>query len=366
MATRKKSNPKTEHLEDLRKEINNIDEAILRALNQRTDVVLKIADIKKLNKTSFYVPHREQQIYDRLIKLNKGKFPKEAIKTVFREIMSASISLEKPLKIAYLGPEASYTHMACMEKFGSHMEYCPQDSIEAVFMEVSKGWADYGVVPIENSTEGVINHTLDMFIDSEIKICSEIILNISHNLLGHGDIKKIKRVYSRDSALAQCRQWLANNIPQAELIAVSSTTKGVQMLHKSHTEAAIASELASQLYHVPIMARGIEDATGNRTRFLVIGNTDTARTGKDKTSILFSIKDKVGALYEALYPFYRNKINLTKIESRPSKRKAWDYVFFVDFEGYKDDPKVAKTLNEVADHCIYLKVLGSFPSSPNR
>jgi len=362
MATRKKEETVNKELAELRKKINQFDETIIEALNQRTEIVLQIAAIKKQIGSSYYVPHREQQIYDRLVKLNKGRFPDDALKTVFREIMSASISLEKPLKIAYLGPEASYTHMACMKKFGSQMEYCPQDSIEAVFHQVTKGWSDYGVVPVENSTEGVINHTLDMFIDSDMKICSEIVLNISHCLLGHGALKQIKKVYSRDSALAQCRQWLASNCPNADLIAVSSTTKGVQMLHKNKYSAAIASELASQIYNVPIISKGIEDSSGNRTRFLVIGSTDTAKTGNDKTSILFSIKDKVGALYDALFPFYKNNINLTKIESRPSKRKAWDYVFFVDFEGYKDDPTVAKALKEVSDHCVYLKVLGSFPA----
>jgi len=352
----------SKELDKLREQINSIDKSILDALNQRTHVVLKIADLKKKSNSSYYVPHREQQIYQRLIKLNKGLFPNEGVKSVFREIMSASIALEKRLKIAYLGPEASFTHMAAMQKFGSQMEYVPLDSIDSVFTEVGKKWADYGVVPIENSTEGVINHTLDMFIDSDLRICSEIVMEISENLLSRGKLNNIKKVYSRDSALAQCRQWLANNLPHAELVAVSSTTRGVQLAKKNPRTAAIASSLASSLYNIAILAKGIEDVTGNRTRFLVIGETTSQKTSSDKTSIMFSIKDKVGALYAALQPFQKYKINLTKIESRPSRRRAWDYVFFVDFQGYKDDLHVSRALKEVLEHCIYLKVLGSYPS----
>ena len=353
-------------LDHLRHQINAMDENILEALNQRTEYVLEIAKIKKEIKSAFYVPQREHQIYQRLVRMNKGLFPNEALKSVYREIMSACIALEKPMKIAYLGPEASFTHMAGMYKFGSQMEYVPYDSISAVFTAVGKGWADYGVVPIENSTEGVINHTLDMFIDSDLQICSEIVLLISHYLLGMGKLKDIKKVYSRDSALAQCRQWLANNLPTAELVAVSSTTRGVQMAHKNRQSAAISSSLASAIYEVPILAKGIEDVPGNRTRFLVVGETPSGPSGNDKSSIMFSIKDKVGALYAALRPFSKYSINLTKIESRPSRRKAWDYVFFVDFQGYKDDPKIAKALSEVSDHCIFLKVLGSYPVSTDK
>ena len=366
MAEKKKktAQPIEEKLAPLREEINNIDEQILEALARRAEYVLKVAEVKKNNRGAYYAPHREKQIYARLSKMNKGKFPDEAVHAIFREIMSASIAMEKPQKIAYLGPEASYTHMASLHKFGSQMEFVAMDSIEAVFTEVGKGWADYGVVPIENSTEGVISNTLDMFIDSEMKICSEIVMPISHNLISlESDFKKIKKVYSRDSALAQCHQWLANNLPNAELVAVSSTTRGVQMAKRSNKSAAISSELASSLYKVPIQARGIEDMTGNRTRFLVISLKESERSGDDKTSLLFSIKDKVGALYNALRPFYKLGINMTRIESRPSRRKAWDYVFFVDILGYKDDPKLAKALSEVSEHCAFLKVLGSYPIS---
>jgi chorismate mutase / prephenate dehydratase len=366
MGKKKQSPDITKELDKLRNKINAFDDSILDALNQRTQIVLKIAEIKKKSSSSFYVPHREQQIYQRLVKLNKGPFTNEAVKAVFREIMSASIALEKKLKIAYLGPEASFTHTAAMHRFGSQMEYVPLDSISSVFTEVGKKWSDYGVIPIENSTEGVINHTLDMFIDSDLKICSEIVLVISENLLGMGKLKDIRKVYSRDSALAQCRQWLLNNLPQAELVAVSSTTRGVQLAKKNPRAAAIAGALAASIYDIPILAKGIEDIPGNRTRFLVIGETESKKSGQDKTSIMFSIKDKVGALYQALKPFQKYKINLTKIESRPSRRRAWDYVFFVDFEGYKDDPIVAKALKEVMEHCMYLRVLGSYPSSHDK
>lgn len=350
-------------LDHLREQINRLDERILDTLNERTRLVLDIAEIKRKTGLSSYAPHREQQVYERLLHINKGIFPDKAVMAVYREIMSASIALEKPLKVAYLGPEASFSHLACLRKFGSNTELAPLDTIASVFTEVEKGWADFGVVPIENSTDGVINHTLDMFIDSDLRICSEIIVNISHNLIGFTTINKIKKIYSRDTIFAQCRLWLMNNTPQAKLIPVSSSTQGVQMVKRNSFAAAIGSEVASSLYSMPVIARSIEDCTDNQTRFLVIGKSDAERSGNDKTSIVFSIKDKVGALYETLRPFNRYKINMTKIESRPSKRKAWDYVFFIDFIGYKSDPIVAKALNEVSDHCAYFKILGSYPVS---
>ncbi|MDI6784972.1 MAG: prephenate dehydratase [bacterium] len=344
---------------------------MLRLLNQRTEIVLEIAALKKKNKkTAFYAPHREQQIYSRIMKENRGPIPNDAVRTIFREIMSASIALEKKLKVAYLGPEASFTHMAALSRFGTQMEYVPLSSIPDVFTDVAKKWADYGVVPIENSTEGVINHTLDMFMSlstaADLHICSEITMEISHHLLSNGEMKNIKKVYSRDSALAQCRQWLQNNLPNAELVAVSSTTRGVQLAKKNKTAAALASELAASLYGVKILAQGIEDIPGNVTRFLVIGHTASEKSGNDKTSIMFSLKDRVGALYDVLKPFQKYNINLTKIESRPSRRRAWEYIFFVDFNGYKDDSNVVKALKEVGKQCMFLKILGSYPASKIR
>lgn len=361
----------TIELAALREKINKLDSQILKLLNQRTEIVLLIAKLKNKNKlVSYYAPHREQQIYSRILKENQGPIPNEAVKAIYREIMSASIALEKKLKVAYLGPEASFTHMAALSRFGSQIEYMPLTSIPDVFTEVAKKWADYGVTPIENSTEGVINHTLDMFMSlstaADLHICAEITMEISQHLLSNGDMKQIKKVYSKDSALAQCRLWLQNNLPNAELVAVSSTTRGVQLAKKNKTAAAIASELAASLYGVNILAKGIEDITGNVTRFLVIGHTTSERSGNDKTSIMFSLKDRVGVLYDALKPFSKYNINLTKIESRPSRRRAWEYIFFVDFNGYKDDPNVVKALKEVGEQCVYLKILGSYPASKIR
>lgn len=349
-------------LEKLRKKIDELDSQILQLLNKRAEIVLAIKKIKETENLSPYSPEREQEVYNRLIKNNPGPFPNEALKAVFREIMSASISLEKKLKIAFLGPEASFTHMAALKKFGSQVEYIPLPSIADVFNEVSKKSADYGVVPIENSIEGIINHTLDMFIDSPLLICSEIIIEISHNLLSNYPLDKIKKVYSRDTAFAQCRRWLQLNLPHAQLIEVPSTTHGVILAKKEKGAAAIASELAAKLYKMKIVAKGIEDIPGNCTRFLVIGNIVSERTGFDKTSIMFSIKDRVGALYSILRPFAKNNINLTKIESRPSKKRAWEYIFFVDFVGHQDDPNVKKALKAVSEQCILLRVLGSYPA----
>ena len=358
-------------LAKLREKINQLDSQLLQLLNQRTTIVLEIAELKKRNKqTAFYAPHREQQIYSRMLKENQGPIPNEAVKAIFREIMSASIALEKKLKVAYLGPEASFTHMAALSRFGSQMDYVPLSSIPDVFTEVAKKWADYGVVPIENSTEGVINHTLDMFMSlstaADLHICSEVTMKISHHLISNGEMHQIKKVYSRDSALAQCRQWLQNNLPNAELVAVSSTTRGVQLAKKDKTAAAISSELASALYGVKILAQGIEDIPGNVTRFLAIGHIASEKSGNDKTSIMFSLKDRVGALYDALKPFQKYNINLTKIESRPSRRRVWEYIFFVDFNGYKDDQMVVKALKEIGEQCVFLKILGSYPASKIR
>jgi chorismate mutase / prephenate dehydratase len=370
----KKKQPKLTYqieLSALREKINQLDSQILKLLNSRTDIVLLIAELKKKNKlVSYYAPHREQQIYSRILKENQGPIPNDAVKAIYREIMSASIALEKKLKVAYLGPEASFTHMAALSRFGSQIEYVPLMSIPDVFTEVAKKWADYGVTPIENSTEGVINHTLDMFMSlsaaADLHICAEITMEITQHLLSNGEMKQIKKVNSKDSALAQCRLWLQNNLPKAELVAVSSTTRGVQLAKKNKTSAAIASELAASLYGVNILAKGIEDITGNVTRFLVIGQTASERSGNDKTSIMFSLKDRVGVLYDALKPFSKYNINLTKIESRPSRRRAWEYIFFVDFNGYKDDPNVVKALKDVGEQCVYLKILGSYPASKIR
>lgn len=351
------------NLKALRKQIDRIDSAILKLLNERTRIALKIKKIKIKRGLEPYTPDRERTLLSRLINQNKGIIKKESILAIFREIMSAALAVEKPLRIAYLGPPATFTHLAALKKFGVSVEYIPQNNISDIFSEIEKSLCDYGVVPIENSIEGAVNHTLDMFVDSDLKICSEVLLTISHNLLSNNPLSKIKRVYSNPQVFGQCRRWLKDNLSGAEFVEVSSTTKAAELASKEKYAASIASIIASEAYGLKVVAERIEDYADNVTRFLVIGNTIANPTGNDKTSIMFSIRDRVGALYDMLAPFKKNRINLTKIESRPSKRKAWEYYFFIDFIGHISDGNVKKALDELTKNCTLLKILGSYPVS---
>ncbi len=354
-------------MKKIRQKINVIDEQIMSLLNRRLKEVLKIGELKKKKNEYFYVPHREKEILDRLIKKNKGPISNTALKDIFQEIFNLSRSLQKKLKVAYLGPEATFTHLAAVKNFGRLAELIPVKSIKDVFNEVEKKRADYGVVPIENSTEGVVNHTLDMFIDSDLKICAELMLEISHNLLSkNGDLRKIKKVCSHCQPIAQCRNWLEENLPNVKLVEVSSTACAAQLAHKRADTAAIASQQAASLYDLKIVARNIGDKADNFTRFLVIGGKDSPPRGKNKTSVMFSVKDRVGALHDMLIPFQKNGINLTKIESRPSGKKVWDYIFFVDFKGHIKDDKVQQTLKLLEKQSFFVKVLGSYPEGGQR
>ena len=350
-------------LEELRKKIDQLDEKIIQLLNDRTDVALKIGEIKKENGADVYAPDRESEVYSKISHMAKnGPLPSDSLKAVYREIMSAALTLERGLTIAYLGPEATFTHLASISKFGSSVNYKPCATIGDVFNEVEKKNADYGVIPIENSTEGAVNYTLDMFMESDLKICSEIIFDIEHHLMSTMRLKDIKRVYSNPMVFGQCRIWLETNLPRVELIETTSTTQAAQRASQEAGAAAIASKLAATIYNLSVIAERIQDIAGNQTRFLVIGKTLPGRTAHDKTSIMVSIKDKVGALYEMLDPIRKNKINMTKIESRPSKKKAWDYYLFIDIEGHVNDPKVKKMLAAIEGKVRYLKVLGSYPT----
>lgn len=350
-------------LSKLREQIDHLDEELVKLLNKRADLTLKIGRIKKKVKGPVYVPNREREVYAKVLRTNKGPLKDEAVRAIYREIMSSALSLEKPLSVAYLGPPATFTHIAAMRKFGSQVEYLDCRSISDVFNEVEKNSADYGVVPIENSIEGAVSHTLDMFIDSDVKVCSEVSLEIKHNLLANCRRSEIKKVYSNPQVFGQCRIWLESNLPRVELIEVYSTTKAAELAGREKFSAAIASDLAARRYGLKILADSVEDSPHNLTRFLVIGRTLARPTGmgKDKTSVMFSIKDRVGALHDMLVPFKRHRINLTKIESRPSKRKAWEYYFFVDLAGHIEQKNVKMALKELERNCSYLKVLGSYP-----
>ena len=349
-------------LNDLRKEIDKIDSSIVKLLNKRGSVSHKIGEVKKARKQPIYSPGRESLVYRKALKLSDGTLPADSIKGIYSEIMSACIALEEPKKIAYLGPEMTFTHQAALKKFGSSVDYVSCDSISNVFTEVEKGNADYGVVPIENSTEGAVNHTLDMFTGSPLMICSEVFLPIRHSLISRRkDLKSIKNIYSKSEVFGQCRGWIEKYLPGAKLHSVNSTAKAAQIAAKEAASACIASELVVKKYKLKLIAKSIEDSAINVTRFLIIGDHISAASGRDKTSIMFSVKDRPGVLHDMLNAFKTAGINLTKIESRPSKKGLWKYYFFVDLEGHCEDKKVQKTLDSLEKKCHFLKVLGSYP-----
>ena len=351
-------------LKILRNKIDGIDTAMLELLNKRASLTLSIGQIKAKSSKPVFSPVRESDIYSKLLKSNKGPMKKESVKAIYSEIMSASLALQDRLKIAFLGPKATFTHIAALKKFGKSLDYIECASIADVFTEVERQRANYGVVPIENSTEGAVNHTLDMFVDSELKICSEVYLPIEHNLLVKGNTgRAIKNVYSRYEVFAQCRIWLEKNLPCAKLISCASTTEAAMAVANKKADSAIASGLAAETYRLNIKARSIEDSAHNITRFLVIGKQDIRRTGNDKTSILFSMNDKAGALHDVLSPFKKNRVNLTKIESRPSKKRAWKYYFFVDMQGHLTDKKIADSIKQLRRYTSFLKILGSYPTA---
>jgi len=350
------------NVEKFRREIDKIDDEILSLLNKRSHIVLEIAHIKRNENAKFYSPERERQILERLISRNQGPFPNETLKVIYREILSASLSLEEPLKVACLGPLATFTHLAALRHFGSSAHFIPVESIKDIFDTVETGRAAFGVVPIENSNEGVISYTLDMFMDSDLKVSAEVMLEITHNLLSRsGEKSKIRKVYSFTPATAQCRRWLQTNLTGIPVIEATSTANAAELASRDDEAAAIASDVAAKIYQLQFVERDIEDSKQNYTRFLVISKDFPQQSGHDKTSIMFSLKDKPGSLYNSLEPFKKAKINLSKIESRPSKRKAWEYIFFVDMEGHIEDKKVRKAIDAIKDNCLYLKILGSYP-----
>jgi len=350
-------------LSELRAKIDELDKKIVGLLNERARLVQEIGKVKAREGKPVYAPNREQEVYNKVAANNPGPLSNDCLRAVYRELMSGSFALEKPLKVAYLGPEGTFTHVAARERFGSGVTYVPAKGIDAVFSDVATGRADYGVVPIENSTEGGINDTLEMFIESDLRVCAEIILRIRHTLLANCRLEDVRRVCSKSQALGQCRRWLGEHLPNAELKEVASTSEAARMATCEPGTAAIAYAGAADLYGLKILAQSIEDSPNNFTRFFVLSKTFGDHSGHDKTSIMCSIKDEVGALYGILLPFKHHGINLTKIESFPSKQKPWTYWFFIDFEGHCADKPVTQALEEVKTKCSEMKVLGSFPKA---
>lgn len=353
-----------QRIEQLREKIDQIDDQLLKLLNRRAELAIQIGQEKSKTSSAnhFHVPHREREIIERLQGDNKGVFPNSSVDAVFREIFSATLALEKPLSIAYFGPATTFTHQAALKQFGHSAVYHPLATIDGVFAEVEKGAADYGVVPIENSIEGVVNLTLDSFIDSPLIINDEIKLGISLYLLSRsGDAAKVKKIYSHPQPLAQSRNWLSRNFPGVEQIPASSTAQAAQIASHDESAAAVASQLAAEFYHLEILGAKIEDQRENHTRFLVIGKEKAKKAKRNRTSIMFSIKDESGSLLKALQLFAKYKINLTKIQSRPLRNRLWESLFYLDFDGHTEDKAIACVLDTLSRQCLFIKILGSYP-----
>ena len=348
-------------LETLRQEIDECDRQITALLNRRASAAKEIGRIKRENGQSVFAPEREKAVYEKVAKLSEGPLKGQNLQAIYREIMSACIALEKPTRIACLGPKGTFTHQAAINKFGTSMEYLPEPEIRDVFLAVARSHADYGVVPIENSTEGSVNATQDMLMESDLKICSEIFLEIHQNLVAACGLRDVKLVVSHPNALAQCRQWLAANLPGVPVREVPSTALAAERASREDGVAAVASEAAARLYELDCVVRGIEDKPDNTTRFLVLAQSFGGPSGDDRTSIVFSTRHESGSLYSALMPFKANSVNLTRIESRPSRRIKWEYSFFVDLEGHANDPRIDMTLKEVEEQTDEFKLLGSYP-----
>ncbi len=349
-------------LKSFRVQIDKLDLQILELINKRAGLASQIGKVKLENGESIFSPAREEEVIQNVLDTNKGPMGEATIRAIFRELISGARALQRVLKVAFLAPEYSFSHLAALHRFGEAIEPIAVGNISAIFEEVNRRHVDYGVVPLENSTDGRIADTLDMFIRlPHIKICSEVRLRIHHNLLANCEQTEIRRVYSKAQALSQCRNWLSKNVPQATFHEVSSTAAAAQLVQREPGAAAVASREAAVRFGLRMLFENIEDSPHNETRFAVIGSHDSAKTGRDKTAIMFEIPNGAGALYDTLAPFKQNKVNLTWIESFPTPLAKGEYVFFVDFEGHMDEPKVKRTLQNLTDLCEKVTVLGSFP-----
>ena len=356
-------------LEPIRQKIDELDRELVRLINQRLGLAAEIGKIKRSQGGQIYVAEREDAVLRKVTGQNDGPIKHEALQAIYREIMSAAIALEKPLLIAYLGPEASNTHAAAMKKFGASVSYHAMATIGDIFTAVEKGETDYAVIPIENSTEGSVRETLDSFVESDLKIVAQIHLEIAHALISKSPLDDIQRVYSKDQALAQCRNWLQRHVPHAQLVDAPSTSRAVQVARDEAGAAAIASELAAEHYGVPVVERNIQDKADNTTRFFVLGKKPSGAVGggKDVTSFIVSLGDEAashsGALLKMLMPLAERGINLSKIESRPSKKRPGDYYFFIDVTGHYEDANMKAALAELKKFCPMVKWLGSYPAA---
>ena len=362
-------------LDQVRADIDAIDREIQALIGRRAECAQRVAEIKlddmivarergePQEEVVYYRPEREAQVLQRIIDRNEGPLPGPTVAHIFREIMSACLALERPLQVAYLGPEGTFTQAAAIKHFGHAAVCVSQPTIDTVFAQVEAGECNYGVVPVENSTEGMVSHTLDSFMDSPLKIAGEVEMRIGHHLLaaGHTPVENVIRICAHQQALAQCRNWLDRHWPNVEREAVSSNGEAARLAADTPGVAAVAGDMAAELYHLDKLAEHIEDYPDNTTRFLVIGREEVPPSGRDKTSIIVSSRNKPGALFSLLEPFRRDGVSLTRIDTRPSRTEKWAYVFFIEFEGHLQDPKIAAIVTELEEQSILLKPLGSYP-----
>ena len=351
-------------LEELRAAVDELDRKLVDLLSERAERVLAIAKNKQENDLSAFDPAREQEVFARVRSLNPGPLSDGSLLAIYREIVSACRLLERRLTVAYYGPAGTNTHLAALDRFGSGADLAPVDSIADVFLAVEKKQADLGVVPVENSSAGVVPAALDAFASTRLKICAELYLEAEHFLLSKApSLAEVKRLYSHPQPLAQCRGWLRANLPKVEVVEAASTARAAELAAGEPSSAAIATELAGRLYGLPALAARIQDQADNWTRFFVVGLTESKPTGKDKTSTVFSVKHEAGALFQALEVFHRHEINLTFIQSHPAREAPWEYVFFVDFQGHQAEEKIARALDELRTRTSQLRVLGSYPEA---
>ena len=348
-------------LDELRRQIDAIDQELVALLNRRAEIVIEVGRIKNADGTPIYAPDREKAVFEKVCKANQGPLPDKTLVAIYRELMSGSFALERPLRIAYLGPEGSYSHLAAVEKFGSSVEYEPVANINGVFDEVAREHADFGIVPIENTVGGGVIDTLDALVETDVQICAEINRAIHHNLLANCSLEEVQRVYSKPEVFAQCQRWLSETDLAGKTISVASTSSAAEQARDEKGAAAIASALAAELYGLKIVCANIEDNAKNVTRFFVMGHRPAKPTGDDKTSVVFTTKDEPGALVSVLQAFKDGGVNMSFIQSRPSKKRNWEYYFFGDLKGHQSEPHVTKAIADARKHCLRLNVLGSYP-----
>jgi chorismate mutase/prephenate dehydratase len=353
--------PSDPALDALRAQIDSIDERLIALLNERAKVVVEVGKVKQQSKAPIYAPDREKAVLEKVRRLNRGPLPNRCIEAVWRELMSGSFALEKPLKIGFLGPLGTFSHVASVRKFGSSVEHVPLADIPSVFEEVIRGHVDYGLVPVENSLHGGVIDTLDAFLHSSAKICAEVRITIHHYLLAREPWERIRTIYSKPEVFSQCRKWLGAVAKDRDVQPAASTSHAAELAASQAGVAAIGTMLAGELYDLRVLFENIEDNPDNETRFLVIGREPARKSGDDKTAIMFTTAHKPGALAEVLDVFKANSINLTDIEKRPSKKVNWEYYFFIDAQGHADEPAMRKAIEEAREHCLQLTVLGSYP-----